>query len=193
MSEEMKIGFIGSAGTGKSTIARLLGEELDIEFRAAKHITQEILDREGYEYGSGVRIERFLASSERQLEILRGTLTMHQQDGSFVTDRTVLDLAAYGLCEMHDTDPKALRSLMHKCQKHISLYTHLFLCPWRFIQMRPNQKRTLNPWYQMLIHTIELGLIQEWDIKVVVLESESPEERVPEVLKSMGVEAKDDT
>jgi len=186
MRSEIKIGFIGAAGTGKSTIARLLSRKMDIEFRAAKNITQQILDREGYEYGSGVRVERFLADTQRQLEILNETVNMHKKSGSYVTDRTVIDLAAYALCEMHDSNPRALKNIMSKCHKNLCLYTHLFLCPWIFAEIKPNHKRTLNPWYQMLIHTIELGLVEEWGVDVVVLKTESSEDRAEEVLGIIG-------
>jgi hypothetical protein len=50
------------------------------------------------------------------------------------------------------------------------LYTRLFLCPWEDKALDGNRKRTLNPWYQFLIHTIEKGILDEWGCEFVVLD-----------------------
>jgi len=185
MSERLRIGLIGAAGTGKSTVAGLLSAKIGVPFKAAKLITQRILEREGYDYGSGIRVERFLATEQRQLEILDATLEMQSVDESFVTDRTVVDLAAYALCEIHESD-KAVRSVVTRCRDNLKLYTHLFLCPWMFAEMVENRRRTMDPWYQHLIHVIDRGLIAEWGLDVTVLSAEKSEDRVVEILNRIG-------
>lgn len=164
----IRIGIVGCAGTGKSTVAETVATRLGIPNLKSREITEDILRRDGYDYSSGIQIERFLANSGRQNEILRRTIEQ-QSVPDFVTDRTVVDLAAYAVCEMHHSDPTALRRIVDTCRKNVSVYTHLFLCPWRDVQVADTGKRTLNPWYQYLIHITELGILTDWGCQFVVL------------------------
>ena len=162
----LKIGIVGAAGTGKSSLARAVSKELGIPCLESKAITQDILERDGYDYASGIQVERFLANTGRQNEILRRTMEQEDDAESFVTDRTVVDLAAYVVCEMHGSDSATVRNVVETCRRRVTEYTHLFVCPWEDRPVDPNQKRTLNPWYQFLIHTIEIGLISSWRMGV---------------------------
>ena len=164
-----KIGIAGCAGTGKSSLARAIAEKLGIPLLESKAITRDILERDGYDYASGTQVERFLASTGRQNEILRRTLEQ-QQVAEFITDRTLVDLAAYVVCEMHDKDTKTLGHILETCRKHVEEYTHIFLCPWEDKPVDENQRRTLNPWYQFLIYTIEVGILKEWGCQYKVID-----------------------
>jgi adenylate kinase family enzyme len=167
----LKIGIVGCAGTGKSSLARALGEKLGIQPLQAKVITQDILKRDGYDYASGVQVERFLAHTGRQNELLRRTMEMEDEatDG-FVTDRTVVDLAAYVVSELHDSDTGVVENIFETCRERVKSYTHLFLCPWEDRQVENNDKRTLNPWYQFKIHALEVGIMDAWDCKFKIVE-----------------------
>jgi hypothetical protein len=153
---------------------------LGIPLLKSREITESILRRDGYDYSSGIQIERFLANTGRQNEILRRTL---EQQGvpKFVTDRTVVDLAAYAVCEMHHSDAVALRNIVDTCRKSVSHYTHLFLCPWRDEPVTSNRKRTLNPWYQFLVHVIERGILDEWGCDYTILKADDGKERLAEI------------
>jgi len=174
---DVRIGIVGCAGTGKSSLARKVAEELKAPLLESKRITQDILERDGYDYSSGVQIERFLANTGRQNEILRRTMEQEQAD-TFITDRTLVDLAAYVVCEMHDSDTKVVSDIFNTCQERAGRYTHLFLCPWRNERAGENQKRTLNPWYQFKIHAMEVGILAQWGYPYVILEPYETEERV---------------
>jgi predicted ATPase len=177
-----RIGIAGCAGTGKSALARAIAEKLGIPLLESKEITRDILERDGYDYSSGTQVERFLASTGRQNEILRRTLEQQAVD-EFVTDRTVVDLAAYVVCEMHDNDTEVLGHILETCRKHAEEYTHIFLCPWEDKVADENQRRTLNPWYQFLIHTIVKGILDEWGCSFHILDSEDDRpEQVERVL-----------
>lgn len=182
MNKDKRIGIIGAAGTGKSSLAEVLALKLGIPNLKSREITESILRRDGYDYGSGIQIERFLANTGRQNEILRRTIEQ-QIVTSFVTDRTVVDLAAYAACEMHHSDAVALRHIIETCHKNVSVYTHLFVCPWRDVPITDTGKRTLNPWYQYLIHVSELGILREWECQFTVLKEKSTENRIIEILK----------
>jgi len=178
--KNIRIGIVGCAGTGKSSVAEVISARLGIPNLKSRAITEDILRRDGYDYGSGIQIERFLANTGRQNEILRRTIEQ-QAVQDFVTDRTVVDLAAYAVCEMHHSDPMALRRIIATCRKNVSVYTHLVVCPWRDVQVADTGKRTLNPWYQYLIHITELGILQEWGCEYVILNTDDRDGRMVEL------------
>lgn len=175
-----RIGIVGAAGTGKSSFAESLAVKLGIPFLKSKDITQQILIRDGYDYSSGIQIERFLSHTHRQGEILRRTLEQQSVD-QFVTDRTVVDLAAYALIEMN-SDTDTVKHVYETCRKNIAMYTHLFFCPFTDMAITDNGRRTLNPWYQKLVHTIERGIIEDWLKGYWLIRSDNTEERVMEVM-----------
>lgn len=182
---QMRIGIVGCAGTGKSALADSLAKMLCIPSLKSKEITESILRRDGYDYASGIQIERFLANTGRQNEILRMTLEQ-QNTAEFVTDRTVIDLAAYAVCEMHHSDPLALRRIIDTCKKNVHGYTHLFLCPWKDVPLTNNGKRTLNPWYQFLIHTAERGIMDDWGCQYEIIEEDDTQERINKIVSCLG-------
>jgi predicted ATPase len=183
--EYFKIGVVGSAGSGKTSFAEALAKTLAVDFLKSKEITQDILNRDHYDDTSGIQIERFLANSGRQNEILRRTLEQHEVE-QFVTDRTVVDLAAYVLCEMNG-DPRIVENIINTCKKNVTRYTHLFLCPWRDTPVTDNKKRTLNTWYQFMIHTVERGIMDDWGCKYYIIEPNDVLTRVSDALKILGI------
>ena len=176
-----RIGIVGCAGTGKSSLAEGLAKALLIPFLKSKDITHLIVSRDGYDYSSGVQIERFLANTGRQNEILRRTLEQQSVE-QFVTDRTMIDLAAYALCELRES-VDTVQHIVETCRKNMSRYTHLFLCPWQNTPMTDNSKRTLNPWYQLIIHAIERGIMDDWGCQYHIMPLVPNEQRVAEALK----------
>jgi hypothetical protein len=120
------------------------------------------------------------------MELLKRTVAVQPEDGAFVADRTVIDLAAYAVVELHDDDLALLRKIFYECRKHAGVYTHLFLCPWKDMPVTSNNRRTLNPWYQFLIHALIEGIMDDWGLKYHILKTTDTEERVKEVLAVLG-------
>jgi adenylate kinase family enzyme len=183
----MKIGIAGCAGTGKSVLAEKLATEMGIPFLPAKEITGEILSRDGYDYASGQQVEKFLATRERQEEILRRTIQQHSAK-EFVTDRTAVDLAAYSILEMRG----ALTVKLHleACKTLAKKYTHIIFCPWENCKVEDNHKRTLDPWYQFAVHSVELQVIEMFDLAVCQLTSSKVDDRLQEAIREMEVVSK---
>jgi hypothetical protein len=187
MTEQIRLGIVGSAGTGKSTLGVLLSNSLGVPFLASKTITLDILSRDGYDHGCGIQVEKFLSQEGRQDAILKKTISDHKRCDSFVTDRTVIDLAAYSIAEMHSSDPKKVSSLVETCRTNVGRYTHLVFCPWGKTPLKANDRRTLNSWYQFIIHSIDFSLMGSWGLKFLTLDSVDEKKRVAEVVKFIGL------
>lgn len=181
----IRIGIAGASGTGKSSLALELQSRLAIPFVASRDITNNILSRDGYVYGSGVQIERFLASGNRPMEVFHLLKKKVAKSPAFVSDRTFVDLAAYAICELQDDDPTLLRKIYNQCRKEVRVYTHLVFLPWKDVPVRDNHRRTLNPWYQFLIHSVSLGIMKEWGVTPIIIESEDMEERVKQIVEKL--------
>lgn len=164
----MRILLSGPSGTGRSTIAELLSKEKNIPFLKAKDITNPILKRDGYDYASGVQVEKFLQTKSRQIEILNKTMEQMKTE-PFVTDRGLLDLAAYAMIGVEYLDAEDIDRIVCICQANIKRYTNIFL--FRPGELIDNHKRTLNRHYQNLVYTVELGLLNDWGISFSIVEN----------------------
>jgi len=101
-----------------------------------------------------------------------------------VTDRTFIDLAAYCIAELHEADPMKVAHYITACQdRSVNGYTHLLFCPWSQRPLLDNQKRTLNPWAQFVIHGLEMGLLDLWGLKYHVVDVNR---NIPDVLAQLG-------
>jgi len=189
MGDKMKIGIMGSGGSGKTVTGFKLADELDCDFLASRSITAEILKRDGYDHE--MQVEKFIAQKQRQKEIMNLLIDRELNFSDFITDRTSIDVATYALVEMKDSDPKELSEILDACREHAKSYTHLFVCPWAGIDLRRNNlSRTINPHYQLLIHEAQIGLLVDWGLNFNMLEKNSKigldlnvEKRIEEINK----------
>ena len=163
-----RIVLAGPAGTGRSSVAEGLSLNLGIPFLKAKDITNPILKRDGYDYASGVQVEKFLQTKSRQIEILNKTMEQMKTE-SFVTDRGLLDLAAYAMLGVEYLDAEDIDRIVCMCQANMKRYTNVFL--FRPGELIDNQKRTLNRHYQNLVYTVELGLLNDWGTSFSIVEN----------------------
>ena len=174
----MRIGIAGCSGTGKSILAEMIAESFGIPFLPAKEITGEILNRDGYDYASGMQVEKFLSTPDRQAEILKKSIEQ-QSLTEFVTDRTAIDLAAYAILELKD--PLKVQKYVDSCHDLAHIYDYIFFCPWQSVDIVDNQKRTLDPWYQMTVHSVELEVANLLSVGIHKLSSDDAEERLEEI------------
>jgi adenylate kinase family enzyme len=180
---EQRIGIVGSPGTGKSILAQILAHKLNIPFLASKDITGDILSRDGYDFASGIQVEKFLATDARQIEILRRTREQ-QSISNFVTDRTAIDIAAYAILEMQGA--YNVKKHLEVCKTLASMYTHLFFCSWVEKEIEDNKKRTLDPWYQFSVHSVELEVCKLFNVSLFVLNFVETDKRVEQILQHLN-------
>ena len=165
MGNNLRIGLLGCPGSGKTTVASKLAEELNIPFLSSRSITQQILDRDKFDFVSGMYVEKFLATKHREFELVENKISIENKSDSFVTDRTTLEQFAYALLEIHQYDDNEIKDLQKKCQNHLKTYTHLFYFK-RSDDIKKNGIRTTNKWFQMKVDYLIMGLIKEWGIGV---------------------------
>jgi len=177
-----RIGITGSAGTGKTTLAILTAQELGIPHLSSKSITQEILANEGFDYASGEQVECFLSQNGRPDKIMKKLQEMEAGTEQFVTDRMFVDLAAYAITELYETDSKKVEQIFNLCKSEMKKYTHVIVCPWGKNPIKDNRVRTLNPWYQFIVHSIEVGLLDLWGIGYHQVKSVSEQDKLKEIL-----------
>ena len=186
-TEGLRIALVGSGGTGKTELGQALSDELNLPFLKSRLITRQILDADGYVYGGGVQVETFLFQGDRQERLSTQTMELEKQHNSFVADRSVLDLSAYAVAELcKDKSNDELDKLMKRYDVHMNKYryTDVFVCPWRD-KIKDNGLRTLNKYYQLMIHRMCLGVLEDSQVLYHILKSEKLEERVKEVVEAI--------
>ena len=174
-----RIGILGSAGTGKSGLGIQLAEELNIPFLPARDITRDILKDTMFEYGQGLQVEKYLAREDYQTEILVQTKSRETLYDDFITDRTSIEIAAYSIAELNSEN---IDDIIQQCKEYAKNYTHLIFCKWGLKPLKPNQVRTLKPWYQFVIHSLINTLLDEWGLRFLLLDEANDKKRL-EIVK----------
>lgn len=161
--KNMRIGLIGSAGTGRTTVALEVSKALELPFLGSHSITAKILDSEGYNYDPNIPVEHFLALPQRQQKLIQDRMVEEKKLGSFITDRTTLDHFAYALLVVHTYSDEQIEMFRKMCQDHMKSYTHLFYFK-RAEVVKRNNLRTANKWFQMHVDFIIRGLLDDWKV-----------------------------
>lgn len=172
MSNQYKIGLIGTPGSGRTTVAFKLSDQLHIPFLSSRAVTQKILERDGYNYDSGVYVENFLAVKHREKELIANKIKSEREVECFITDRTTLEQFAYALLEVEQYEDGEIEKMENTCKGHLKLYSHLFYFK-RSNDIKINGVRTTNKFFQMKMDFIITGLIGEWNIPVIEIDSDA--------------------
>lgn len=160
MSSIHRIGLVGSAGLGKSTVASMLSKKFSIPFIKSKDITRPILSEFGYDYASGQFVERFLSRPEIERRIVDERIRIEgSQSGGFVTDRTTVECLAYALLDVEQYDDEQLDAIKEDCFSHLKSYDSLFLFVNDGGWLEDNGLRTINRFFQWKTEMIICGLM----------------------------------
>lgn len=152
----MKIALSGSAGTGKTTLAKKLAESLGVPYleegmrsRLESGLDLHALDMEGHR-----QLMRDMWSEQLALETAA--------TGGFVADRSSLDFAAfwmhYGLYEDHE----ATEAFMASMCLHGESYDRVVLLPWGVLPLEADGVRTTNRWIQLRYQGILEGCLRRF-------------------------------
>ncbi|MFN7145712.1 MAG: AAA family ATPase [Myxococcota bacterium] len=175
----LRIAVSGSAGVGKSTLARRLAERLGVAYIGEG--MREYLERTGTDLHAlgheGVRALVLTLWEERK--------EAEHAARSFVADRSSYDFAAFWLyyhfaAEDDDTARLFAETLTPR------RYDVVYLLPWGRIPLIADGIRTPNPWTQLHLQLILEGLLRKHAPETVGIESVGVEDRVEEIVARIG-------
>lgn len=163
----LKIGFMGAGGTGKTTDATALSEELGVPM--IKSASRTALERLGVGEAEVLK----MTDEEKwklQLEIFNSKEELDDHTFEFIGDRTLLDHFVY--CLMYcatfipATDFFAFENNVRKHMK--STYTHMFYYPWGYWNVQTSDGvRQDAPGWQSAIDALIVGYIRRWNLPVI--------------------------
>ena len=164
-SDSMKIQFCGPSGIGKTTLAKYIGNQLNIPFidgsysnlvpstKNIKH--KDMLDRKPQD----IYQEYVTLVSERSKAF---------NVDSYVSDRSFIDVLVYTISNLSSKLPKCDVEFMDNLCREMVLKTctHLILLPYpaNFITQIPiedNHKRILNSYYQWSISELFKSILTD--------------------------------
>lgn len=171
-----RIAISGSAGVGKSTLARRLADELGLPYIGEG--MREYLERTGRSlHGMGMAELRGLILD---LWEERKAAEAAAPDG-FVADRSAYDFGAYWLFyHLAAHDPATERFMAEALAP--GRYDRVFVLPWGRIPLVADGVRSPNPWTQLHLQMLLEGLLRRHAEEAVDLRAVGVEERVAEVL-----------
>lgn len=182
----MRIAFIGSHSTGKTTVAKPVAQALGLPFLS--EVAREVARHWGY---TPATIPTHLLLDYQQ-RILRDQMVGEQGAwlgcSGFVSDRSTLDNAAYFLAYVaFKASPEAVYNYLHAARANLDHYDRLILIPPMFPPVDDGERHT-DPREQQRIHEIVCDLIAAWGVaqKVYTVTSRTPEERVAEIMEVLG-------
>jgi len=165
----MKIALAGSAGTGRTTIAKQVA--LSIDHFPLTNLAKSILRSEGFRYGTEQTVEEFLATKERQVYLYQCKKEKEGELEDFVTDRSWLDLAAYCIYGMQNNTDFDISAFINDCKDEVEKYDAIIHIPWGRQPLQPNGTRTINPWFQFMIDSIICRLANQWKVQMIEIDA----------------------
>ena len=180
--DEIRLVFVGSAGQGRTNVAKSLSEKLGVLMLPSP--VKTILSLQNYDYNSGIPVEKWMAQNGRQFEVLDRRIDLEKKHSSFISDRCCIDIASYILLEQFDKlSDKEIKHYLQICYQQAITYSHILLFPWGKLPLVNNKLRTVNRWYQALVHATQKFLLDYWDLSYYELQEKESDERVEEILE----------
>ena len=162
----MKIGLLGCAGLGKSSIARMVAAKRKINFLESKNLTRPVLERIGYQYSENSFVEMTLAKKDIEFELVSNRI--QHETGSFITDRTTLECFSYAFLRLDTYSKEDFSLLEETCLENIKTYDYLYYLPFDYGWQEKNGIRTVNKEFQWMVDTLIKNVIDRWDLQVKI-------------------------
>ena len=161
-----RIAVTGSAGVGKSTLARAVSDRLGVPLvdegmrrRLEAGLDLRALGRDGLR---DLLLELFA-------EMMADTQAATAEAGGFVADRASLDVAAFWLYYGFGHDAAATADLISRVRDTVELYDLIVILPWGALPLQDDRIRTANPWLQLHYHAVIDGLLARWAARTLAI------------------------
>ena len=152
-----RVALSGSAGTGKTTLARHLADRWGVPY-----IDEGMRRR----LEAGLDLHSLTMQEFRQLNVdLRNEQEEREQaaiaaHGGFVADRSALDYAAFWLIYNFFEYEAETAEVMDTARRYGAKYDAIVLLPWGVLPLRRDGVRSTNPWQQRHYQATVEGLLR---------------------------------
>lgn len=178
----MRITITGASGTGKSTLAELLSDRLQLPL--IPELARVICQEKGFS-----RIGEIPDQEQFKLEVLLRQIEAERKLEAFIADRSVLDCwilwQRWNICSAMTYDTEKIYDLT---RAHVPGYTHVVYIP-PLIQPVEDGFRWTDPDYTKQVDRIvrmtlyELGLVD----RTLTVTTDNVEDRIHEVLSWLDI------
>lgn len=180
-----RIVIVGSAGVGKTTLARNLKNKLHIRFISEQART--ICEKLGYK-----SIYEIKDPNSFRIEVLKSQIKLEENLKSFLTDRGAID------CWIHWLRWSAARAMSCETEKYFQLaysqslkYSHIIYIPYiAGLNTKVDDGfRWNNEEYQNQVDRLFKQTLLEWQLmnKTYIVKSKNLKDRIKEVLDYLAV------
>ncbi len=183
-NDSLRIAFIGAHGTGKTTLAKVVSEKLNLPL-IAEGVREKMVyyKNEGYDkydldhYGGVFQLF--------QDELLIERLFEENEKVHFISDRSTIDNFAYyatnQICK--PLSEKTFKAYEYLCLSQSKKYSHLFLVPVSFPAVADGVRETTYQ-SQIIIENFIRGFCEKNNIRYIEIDTNcnTVEERVKFVL-----------
>jgi hypothetical protein len=178
-----RVGFLGSSGTGKTTLTRFVRERYGLEENpVGSRSTAKAMG-----FASPYDVDKAGKRREFQRSLLVEKCLWEARHTSFVTDRTVADVLAYTM--LHGVQAVDL-GLFDVFRRGLGWYTHVVYCPVGvFCDLGDDQARFHDATYQELYDVTVKALIDRYlpkQVELITLSVADLEERKQIVCSAIG-------
>jgi len=169
MVSNSKIAFVGSASTGKTTLANLLSKELSITL--IPELESILLSAW---INKGKLKSKFDFTLEQSKDFFEKSLRRREeitlQKNSYISDRSTADLYVYFSFYVEPKVDKIYSSNFKKrCEKVMQNYTDIILFPFGLIELKDNKSRTIDMQYQLNVDKKLRQTLDEFNLSFLEL------------------------
>jgi hypothetical protein len=150
---EIRLGFTGASGTGKTTLAKWFAAKYNLPLNPVG--SRSIALAMGF--ASPYDVDKAGQRGPFQHRLVEAKRAWEETHESFVTDRTTMDNLSYTLLHgVHCID----HTLLRKVREGLARYTHIVYCPFdTFCNTGDDPHRVADPTYQELYDIVLRALL----------------------------------
>ncbi len=159
----MRIGIIGAAGTGKTSLAKNLAAHLGVPL--VEDFVLTVLKEQGRDSWRGVSDPK--ARRKIREDALRRKILAEKEHEAFVSDKTVVDYCGYWLQNQSEHEEAATNAkFIAACRDAAARYDLFVYLPYRD-KVDFGVGRSQDPTHNLKVAAVKRGLLALWGLPVV--------------------------